>query len=154
MDEFSKRVAVVTGAARGLGAAYARALAEQGAAVSVLDVLADQAKGVAEDIVSRGGRALAVETDVSDRNAFGAAVDATIKEFGQVDILINNAGVDPYRADGRHVPARSLRTVRQDAFHSTGCGSPGSGGDGPVPVFNRQRLCHRPGFHCGRGTYL
>ena len=92
MDEFSKRVAVVTGAARGLGAAYARALAEQGAAVSVLDVLADQAKGVAEDIVSRGGRALAVETDVSDRNAFGAAVDATIREFGQVDILINNAG--------------------------------------------------------------
>ena len=92
MDEFSKRVAVVTGAARGLGAAYARALAERGAAVSVLDVLADQAECVAEDIVSKGGRALAVETDVSDRDAFGAAVDATIREFGQVDILINNAG--------------------------------------------------------------
>ena len=92
VDEFSRRVAVVTGAARGLGAAYARALAERGAAVSLLDVLADQAHGVAEEIVSKGGRALAVETDVSDRNAFGAAVDATIREFGQVDILINNAG--------------------------------------------------------------
>ena len=91
--DFSQRVAIVTGAARGLGAAYARALAEKGAAVALLDVLSEQAASVAADIVSNGGRALAIETDVSDPTSFRAAVTTTTEGLGAVDILINNAGL-------------------------------------------------------------
>ena len=93
MHNFSDKVAIVTGAARGLGAAYARALAGKGAAVAVLDVLADQAQTVAKDIAVNGGEAIAIETDVSDRDSFAGAVNETVERFGRVDILINNAGL-------------------------------------------------------------
>ena len=93
MQDFSGRVAVVTGAARGLGAAFAAGLAERGAAVALVDVLSDQVKDTAAGITEKGGKALALEADVSDRESFGAAIDAAISEFGRVDILINNAGL-------------------------------------------------------------
>jgi NAD(P)-dependent dehydrogenase (short-subunit alcohol dehydrogenase family) len=93
VHDFSEKVAVVTGAARGLGAAYARALAEKGAGIAVLDILADEADAVAADINAKGGRALAVATDVSDGNSFRAAIAATTQALGPVDILINNAGL-------------------------------------------------------------
>ncbi len=92
MKDFSNRVAIVTGGARGLGAAFANGLAERGAAVALLDVLGDQAQETAAKIFEQGGTALALEADVSDRESFGDAVAAAIKEFGHVDILINNAG--------------------------------------------------------------
>ena len=90
--DFNGKVAVVTGAARGLGAAFAAGLADQGAAVALVDRLADKAKDTADKIKEHGGTALAVEADVSDRESFGSAVDTAINEFGRVDILINNAG--------------------------------------------------------------
>lgn len=85
------RVALVTGASQGIGAAYARALALEGAAVLLSDVA--DAGPVAEAIVASGGRAAAVRADVCNDGQVQAMVDAAVRHFGKVDILVNNAGL-------------------------------------------------------------
>jgi 3-oxoacyl-[acyl-carrier protein] reductase len=87
------RTAIVTGAARGIGAATARRLAHDGYAVAVLDLLEDQAKATAEAIVADGGRALAVGVDVADEESVGAAVARVTAELGAPTVLVNNAGI-------------------------------------------------------------
>jgi 3-oxoacyl-[acyl-carrier protein] reductase len=93
MSQGTARVAIGTGAARGIGAATARRLAEDGFAVAVLDLDEGAAKGTAEAIESTGGRALAVAADVSDAEAVDAAVARVADELGPPVVLINNAGV-------------------------------------------------------------
>ncbi|WP_436929273.1 SDR family NAD(P)-dependent oxidoreductase [Halosimplex halobium] len=91
-------VAVVTGGARGIGEATARRLAEEGADVAVVDVLGDRAEAVAEDIAAETGReTLAVECDVGDERAVEEMAERVADRFGEVDVLVNNAGirVDP-----------------------------------------------------------
>ncbi|MFI2486275.1 3-oxoacyl-ACP reductase FabG [Promicromonospora kroppenstedtii] len=87
------RTAIVTGAARGIGAATARRLAQDGFAVAVLDLLQDQAKDTAEAIVADGGRALAVGVDVADEESVAAAVASVTAELGAPTVLVNNAGI-------------------------------------------------------------
>lgn len=87
------RTAIVTGAARGIGAATARRLAQDGFAVAVLDLLEDQAKDTAEAIVADGGRALAVGVDVADDESVAAAVARVAAELGAPTVLVNNAGI-------------------------------------------------------------
>ncbi|GHH78862.1 3-oxoacyl-ACP reductase [Promicromonospora soli] len=87
------RTAIVTGAARGIGAATARRLAQDGFAVAVLDLLEDQAKATAEAIVADGGRALAVGVDVADEESVAAAVARVTAELGAPTVLVNNAGI-------------------------------------------------------------
>jgi 3-oxoacyl-[acyl-carrier protein] reductase len=87
------RTAIVTGAARGIGAATARRLAKDGYAVAVLDLLEDQAKATAEAIVADGGRALAVGVDVADEESVAAAVARVTAELGAPTVLVNNAGI-------------------------------------------------------------
>jgi len=89
----TSRTAVVTGAARGIGAATARRLAAEGHAVAVLDLLEDQARSTAEAIAGEGGRALAIGVDVADEAAVTAAVDRVAAELGAPTILVNNAGI-------------------------------------------------------------
>ncbi len=88
-----QRVAIVTGAARGIGAATARRLAADGFAVAVLDLEEAAAKGTVEAIEAAGGRALAVGADVSDADQVQAAVERVAAELGAPTVLINNAGV-------------------------------------------------------------
>jgi 3-oxoacyl-[acyl-carrier protein] reductase len=87
------QVALVTGASSGLGVRFAEVLAENGAAVVLVARRADRLAAAKARIEKSGGKALAVEADVSDRIAMGAAFNAAEKDFGTVTILVNNAGV-------------------------------------------------------------
>ncbi|MEP7065553.1 MAG: SDR family NAD(P)-dependent oxidoreductase [Gemmatimonadota bacterium] len=86
-------VALVTGASSGIGEATARALAAQGASVALAARRADRLEQLSKDIDSNGGRTLVLESDVSDSVQAESAVQRTVREFGRLDTLINNAGV-------------------------------------------------------------
>lgn len=106
------RVALVSGAAKGMGAAHAVALARCGASVIVGDVDVAGAGTVADQI---GSRALAVELDVRSASSWGAAVDAATGRFGAVSILVNNAGIvhrEPF-ADTSEADFRRVLDVNQ-----------------------------------------
>ena len=90
----SGRNALVTGGARGIGAAISKALAEAGAAVMIGDVLSDLGRETAGEISKSGGRASFIPLDVTDEAAWEAAVAGTISAFGGYDILVNNAGIE------------------------------------------------------------
>lgn len=89
------KVAIVTGAGNpdGIGAAYARGLAESGAAVTVADINGDGAKRVAEMLAAEGLKAVGVRVDITDEASVEAMVQATEKAFGGIDILVNNAAL-------------------------------------------------------------
>ncbi len=87
------RVAIVTGAARGIGAAIATGLAADGHAVAVIDLDESATAGTVEAIAAAGGRALGIGADVSDSAAVTAAVDRVAAELGTPTILVNNAGI-------------------------------------------------------------
>jgi 3-oxoacyl-[acyl-carrier protein] reductase len=93
MFSLKGRVALVTGASSGLGVQFARALADNGAAVALVARRADRLGTLKGEIEGKGGRAIAIEADVTDRAAMTRAFDAAEKAFGTVTILVNNAGI-------------------------------------------------------------
>jgi len=92
-DRLEGTVALVTGASSGIGEATARLLAGRGATVAVAARRKDRLQQLAAEIESKGGRALVIETDLTDREQAIAAVERTVAELGRLDILVNNAGV-------------------------------------------------------------
>jgi pyridoxal 4-dehydrogenase len=87
------RVAIVTGAAQGIGKAIASKLSEEGASVTIADINEDGAKAAAESV---SGDGLGVRADVSSPDDVQAMVDATVERFGRVDVLVNNAAIVPF----------------------------------------------------------
>ncbi|MQA63187.1 MAG: SDR family oxidoreductase [Actinophytocola sp.] len=93
MNEKTTRTAVVTGAARGIGAGVAKRLAEDGFAVAILDLDEDACKAVVAEIEAAGGKALAVGVDVADEEAVETAIARVVDELGAPTVLVNNAGI-------------------------------------------------------------
>ena len=87
------KVALISGAARGMGAAEAKLFAKEGASVVLGDILHQQAKAVAEEINASGGHALAVPLDVTSEQSWRDAVQAAEQRFGILNVLVNNAGI-------------------------------------------------------------
>ncbi|MGT2463565.1 SDR family NAD(P)-dependent oxidoreductase [Sinomonas atrocyanea] len=107
---FAERVAVVTGAASGIGEATARLLAAQGAAVVIGDV-AEGAHDVARALRDDGHRALFVPTDVTEEDAVAALMDRAASEFGALDILVANAGIAEPKAPLHELDVAAWRRV-------------------------------------------
>ena len=112
------KVALVTGAAKGIGAACAAVLAEQGATVVVADIDAAAGRTMAEGIVGKGGRAEFLALDVTREDEWRKTVDAIVDRHGGLDVLVNNAGIAIVRnlletslADWRRLHAVNLESV-------------------------------------------
>ncbi len=93
MFDLTNKVALVTGAKRGMGKAHALALARQGAKVAVTDVDLAACELVVQEIVAKGGEAVAFLLDVSNKQEVDEVVSKTVQHFGGLDILVNNAGI-------------------------------------------------------------
>jgi len=111
-DQLKGKVALVTGGSRGLGAATAQALADQGADVAISYVNSrDKAEAVVEKLQAKGVRALAVRSDQADPAAARLLVDQVVDHFGKLDILVNNAAISVH---GQKVDDPALDTARLD----------------------------------------
>jgi len=93
MFELTNKVALVTGARRGMGKAHSLALARQGAKVVVTDINQEECQAVVEEIKKQGGEAIALKLDVSKKAEVDSVFDEVIRHFGHLDILVNNAGL-------------------------------------------------------------
>jgi 3-oxoacyl-[acyl-carrier protein] reductase len=89
------QVCIVTGAGQGLGRTVALEMAAEGAAVALLERNPETVKAVAAEIGAKGGRTAAYTLDVTDYDAYGAAVADVLRKFGKIDVLVNNAAINP-----------------------------------------------------------
>ena len=109
--DFKGQVALVTGAAMGMGLATARAFAQNGASVVLADRDGDLAAKEAAKIVQEGGIAIGVTCDVSDEVQVAAAVDRAVAEYGRLDMAFNNAGIQVPPSDAADEPAENFHRV-------------------------------------------
>ena len=94
-DNIEGKVVVITGASSGLGEATAKTLSALGATVVLGARRQDRIQALANELTGSGGKALAVTTDVADRQQVKNLVDAAVKAYGRIDVMINNAGLMP-----------------------------------------------------------
>lgn len=109
--DFNGQVALVTGAAKGMGLATARMFAQSGAAVLLADLEGDRAEEEAARIVREGGKAKAFACDVSDETQVAAMVDYSVATFGRLDMAFNNAGIQVPPADAADEPLEQFEKV-------------------------------------------
>ncbi len=126
MAKLQGKVALVTGAGQGVGQGIAFALASEGVAVAVTGRTKAKLDATVQEIEKRGGKALAVECNVRDAASLAACVEAVVKHFGKLNILVNNA---------QEVPLGALNDVSDEAF-AAGWES------GPLASFRLMKLCH------------
>jgi len=110
MNRFENKVAIVTGGAGGIGAAIASRLASEGATVVVSDVNLEAAQAVAQAIEAAGGKARAMAADIASGEACRSLVQAVASEFGRIDVLVNNAGINR---------RGNLLALSEDDWHSS-----------------------------------
>ncbi len=120
MFDLQHKVAVITGAAQGIGAETAKLMASLGAAVALLDRNEQGAQKAADSIISAGGRALACGTDVADNSQVDAAFAQTAETFGQIDITVANAGIQLHDVDLPTADADELVWDQTHAVNLTG----------------------------------
>jgi len=109
--DLSGKVALVTGAARGMGEAAAKALAENGAYVFLTDLDMEGINKVAEEIKEKGWKAEATQLDVTDYRAVSGLVERIVRRYGRIDILLNNAGVLRRRLSVEEIPDKEWDLV-------------------------------------------
>lgn len=108
--KLDNRVAIVTGAGRGIGRTLAIALAEAGAHVAVAELLKENGEQVVKEIQNLGKKAISIQTDVADYESVRKMIDSVYREFGRIDILVNNAGVvyKPAGLGGASIPTEDV----------------------------------------------
>jgi NAD(P)-dependent dehydrogenase (short-subunit alcohol dehydrogenase family) len=149
MTDLAGKVAIVTGASRGIGAATAFVLAKAGASVMLVARDGNRATRLAEEIVASGGRAAALACDVADYDSVRMMVDETSQELGNIDILINNAGIiEPIGALVQSDPAAWRRSIEVNligAYHTAHATLPRMLEAGKGTVINiSSGAAHRP----------
>ena len=92
-DLLKDKVAIITGSGRGIGREYALGFVDQGAKVAIADIILENAESVVKEIEAKGGEAIALHADVSDEDSTKAVAEKTFKQFGKIDVLINNAAL-------------------------------------------------------------
>ncbi|QMV43998.1 SDR family oxidoreductase [Cohnella cholangitidis] len=128
------KVAVITGAASGMGKAIAELFAAEGASVVVSDLNVQNAKKVVEDIAAKGGSAIAIMTNVVVEEDVQRLIDSTINEYGTVDILVNNAGIMD-----NFVPAGDLTDELWDKVFAVNTTGPMRTMRKVLPIFTKKR---------------
>jgi NAD(P)-dependent dehydrogenase (short-subunit alcohol dehydrogenase family) len=126
MSRLNGKVALVTGAGQGVGQGIAFALANDGAAVAVTGRTLSKVHDTVAEIKRRGGKAIGLEVNVKNADALASCVEETVKQFGGLNILVNNA---------QEVPLGDLHSVTDDAF-TAGYES------GPLATFRLMKLCY------------
>lgn len=106
--QLNGKVAIVTGAGRGIGRSVALALAQEGAAVALVSRTASELQAVQKEIEEFGGEAAAFQADMADEGQIKGMLEGTVKRFGRLDILVNNAGI------GSHKPVAEIPTDEWD----------------------------------------
>ncbi len=135
-NSIAGKVIVITGASSGLGEAAARHLSTQGATVVLGARRADRIQALADGLVGRGGKALAIVTDVTNRDQVRNLVDTAVQEFGRIDVLINNAGLMP------HSPLERLKTDEWDQMIDVNIKGVLYGIAAALPHMKRQKAGH------------
>lgn len=135
-ENISGKVVVITGASSGLGEATARLLSSEGAAVVVAARRADRIEALAEELKEQGGKALAVPTDVTDRQQVKDLVDKAVEAYGRIDVMLNNAGLMPL------APLEKLKTDEWDQMIDVNLKGVLNGIAAALPYMQEQKSGH------------